>query len=627
MVDVTGTAVFFDIGNTLVSVAVAAGGHHIDRLSVYPYVAEVLGQLRDDGARLGIVSDPGGIPVEDVNRALADAGLWDFFDPALVIYGPKDSARVFEQAAGQAGAPGRLLFVGEDPRERALALQAGFLVAPHPLLAVPVLEGASLRYARIRVPRGHAGEDWRAGLRELALLPVHVTGENGTTVYAITTTPTVARLDDLGFWVDRLGAEGEPLTTDLYLLRDDRQAASGFLTSDGNSSSFFRATPESHGVLASTDEGLIVAVAGGTSVEDYHFRDAQHGHNLKLVPTPLPGDRVPAAHAAPVAETAPTTLTADERRILDATIHAPRLTGHVERYTGICPADAATVITSRHIHHADNAAAVTALVGDLERIGQGRFLVHRHRFTHEGRPLENVEAELPGDGLDGVVLVTAHLDSTGARDPRYRPATDRAPGADDDASGTAGVLAAAEAFLALDAALQLPRRSVRFVLFNAEEHGLVGSNDYARDQRLLGIPIVAVLQMDMIGYDVRPEPAFELHAGISAWPDVQARSLELAQMIAQLVPEVSPDLPSPQIYPHPGQWDPAEGRSDHYSFQAQGYTACLASEDLFVGPGTGAPPEEMNPNYHLPTDTAINPDYAADIARLIAAAAWVATTR
>ena len=35
----------------------------------------------------------------------------------------------------------------------------------------------------------------------------------------------------------------------------------------------------------------------------------------------------------------------------------------------------------------------------------------------------------------------------------------------------------------------------------------------------------------------------------------------------------------------------------------------------------------MNPNYHLPTDTAVNAGYAADITRLVTAAAWVAATR
>lgn len=626
-----GTVVLFDVGDTVASVAVGAVGDRIVRLSVYPHVPAVLGRLREGGARLGILSDPGGIPAGDLDQALQEAGLWEYLGAGLVIYGPKDSPRVFERAVDLAGAVDRVLFVGEDPGERVHAVRAGLLVAPHPALAVPVLEGATVCYVRITVPPAHAGADWRARLRELPLLPVHVTGQDGTTVYATTTTAVAARLDDLGFWVDRLGADGDPLSTDLYLLRDDFPAAGGVLTVDGNSEALRGPAPDAAGVLASTGEGLLVAVAGGTSVEDHHFRNIRHGHNLKLVPGPLLEDPAalegPPPAAVPAAAAAPEILSSEERRILAATISAQGLVGHVERYTGVRPAEQGVVVTSRHIHHQDNAAAVTALVNDLARIGSGRLAVHRHRFTHEGRALENVEAELPGSGPEGVVLVTAHLDSTGARQPGYRPATDPAPGADDDASGVAAVLAAAEAFLALDAALELPRRSVRFVLFNAEEHGLVGSQAYARDQRLLGIPIVAVFQMDMIGYDVRPEPAFELHAGIASWPAVQARSLALARMVAGLVAEVSPELPAPQVYPHPGEEDPAEARSDHYSFQSQGYTACLASEDLFAGPGPGAPAEEMNPHYHLPTDTTVNPGYAAGIARLVTAAAWAATTR
>ena len=62
--------------------------------------------------------------------------------------------------------------------------------------------------------------------------------------------------------------------------------------------------------------------------------------------------------------------------------------------------------------------------------------------------------------------------------------------------------------------------------------------------------------------------------------------------------------------PWPG---PAEARSDHYSFQLHGFPACRASEELFAGPGPDAPPEEMNPNYHMATDTVLNAEYAADI--------------
>ena len=624
-----GALAFFDIGNTLASIMNSPSGDRIGKLTVYPYVLDVLGELRDHGARLGIISNRGPFAADDVNQALRAAGLWDFFEPELVMYGPKDSPRIFREAAARAAAGDRLLFVGEDPGERAQALQAGFLVAPHPVLAWPVLERAApLRYVRITVPPAHAGEGWRAELQDVPLVPLHVTGEAGATVYAIVTPAGAARLDDLGFWVDRLGAEDEPLTTDLYLLRDDRQLGSGFLTLEGNSEDFFEAGPASRSVLASNEQGLLVAVPAGESVESYHFSDAMHGHNLKLVPVVALIENLDDRVGITPERALAATITPAAKEILDSRIQPQHLTGHVERYAGTRPAGPdGVVIKSRHIHHADNAAAVTALVADLGRIGAGRFAVHRHRFTHEGLPLENVEAELPGSGLDGIVVITAHLDSTGARQAGYRPALDLAPGADDDASGVAGVLAAADAIVALDETLGVPRRTVRFVMFNAEEHGLVGSRAYARDQALLGAPISAVFQMDMIGYDVLPERTFELHAGFTPSPAVQARSLDLARMISELVPQVSPALPAPQIYPASGESDPAERRSDHYSFQLHGYVACLASEDLFAGPGTGAPQEEMNPNYHMPADVVINAGYAADIARLVTAAAWVAATQ
>ena len=117
----TGAVAFFDIGNTLASGAISPSGDRIDRLTVYPYVRGVLAELRERGARLGIISNPGAIPAEGVNQALQLAGLRDFFEPELVVYGAKDSPRIFEQAAAQAGTPDNMLFVGEDPRQRRLA--------------------------------------------------------------------------------------------------------------------------------------------------------------------------------------------------------------------------------------------------------------------------------------------------------------------------------------------------------------------------------------------------------------------------------------------------------------------------------------------------------------------------
>jgi len=90
-------------------------------------------------------------------------------------------------------------------------------------------------------------------------------------LYAIADTQTAAKLDDLGFWVDRLGAEDEPLDSDLYILRDDRQVASGFLVPLGNSFDVFRGPHAARRVITSTNEGLFVTIPAGRSVESYHL--------------------------------------------------------------------------------------------------------------------------------------------------------------------------------------------------------------------------------------------------------------------------------------------------------------------------------------------------------------------
>jgi phosphoglycolate phosphatase-like HAD superfamily hydrolase len=137
--DLSGVAVFFDIGDTLAAVTVSPGGNSITRLAVHPQVPHLLGTLRDRGARIGIISNRGSIPAADVDEALRDAGLMDFLDPRLIVYGPKDTTLVFEQAAALAGDRTRRVYVGEDAAERTQAARAGYLVTPHPELALAVL--------------------------------------------------------------------------------------------------------------------------------------------------------------------------------------------------------------------------------------------------------------------------------------------------------------------------------------------------------------------------------------------------------------------------------------------------------------------------------------------------------
>ncbi|MDQ3586919.1 MAG: M28 family metallopeptidase [Actinomycetota bacterium] len=497
-------------------------------------------------------------------------------------------------------------------------------VAPHARLARPALEGSRMLYVRVVAPRGHAGQPWRRALLELDLVPLHACGELGTTLFAIAVPAAAALLDDLGFAVDRLGAPGEPRASDLYLLRDDRQVRTGFLAEEGASRAHFASDEEEASVLASSPDGLYVAIPAGLSVEHYHFEEARHGHTEKLLPNPAllsVGDGSPAVTGL-TGQAEERALDPQEREAL-AQVSAESIGAHLARYAGGQSTEPpARAIVSRHILHAHNEVAVEALAADLEAIGEGELEVGLHAFRHEGQTLFNIEAELQGSEPDELVLLTAHLDSTAQFSPGFDPTRDPAPGADDDASGLAGVLSVARTLHGLRR-MRPPKRSIRFVLFNAEEHGLVGSKAYARDQAALGARIAAVFQMDMIGYNRAPPRSFEVHAGFLPSVEVQQRSRALAERIGRVATDVSPGLPAPQIYVSDGshEGDPAEGRSDHASFQLVGYPACATTEDFFAGPGSD--PAEPNPHYHMPSDTFVDLDYAADLARAVGAAAWL----
>jgi Zn-dependent M28 family amino/carboxypeptidase len=98
-----------------------------------------------------------------------------------------------------------------------------------------------------------------------------------------------------------------------------------------------------------------------------------------------------------------------------------------------------------------------------------------HNFTSDdvkgGPQLTNVVAFIPGSTAETVVL-GAHYDS--------RPFDGKAPGAEDNGSGTAALLAVAHAFMA--AGIK-PKASVYFVGFAAEEPGLIGSKAFADSLR------------------------------------------------------------------------------------------------------------------------------------------------
>lgn len=93
---------------------------------------------------------------------------------------------------------------------------------------------------------------------------------------------------------------------------------------------------------------------------------------------------------------------------------------------------------------------------------------------------------------DEYVLVTGHYDHVGQSGPFIYH------GADDNASATAAVIAIAEAFKVNPAP---PKRSLMFVVFEAEEDGLLGAFHYVEHPIVPLDKTVAVLNSDMIGRD------------------------------------------------------------------------------------------------------------------------------
>ncbi|MET0966099.1 MAG: M28 family peptidase [Nakamurella sp.] len=124
----------------------------------------------------------------------------------------------------------------------------------------------------------------------------------------------------------------------------------------------------------------------------------------------------------------------------------------------------------------------------------------------------NLIADRVGSGPEPrpVVLVTAHLDSINIKGGPAAPA----PGADDNGSGSAGLLTIAGIFAGHPADADL-----RLILFGGEEEGLFGSLQY-----VAGLPpaersrIAAVLNMDMIGSLNTPPPTVLLEGGAVSQP-------------------------------------------------------------------------------------------------------------
>lgn len=241
----------------------------------------------------------------------------------------------------------------------------------------------------------------------------------------------------------------------------------------------------------------------------------------------------------------------------------------------------------RHLfrQRAENRRAAEYVAAALEERG---YAVH-----FEGE-LRNVVA-LPRGPVDRpLILVGAHYDSV--------PTT---PGADDNASGIASMLACARAF-----GRSRPDAPLGFVAWNGEEDGLLGSLDFvARRSSPDAAPIGAVHVLEMVGFASHQPGSQRMPVPVPNAPDVgdfiglltNQRSNPIAELAARQAEALVPELPvvALKIYLGLEGWLPVLHRSDHSPFWKAKLPAMLWTDTA----------EFRNPHYHRSSDTPDTLDY------------------
>lgn len=110
--------------------------------------------------------------------------------------------------------------------------------------------------------------------------------------------------------------------------------------------------------------------------------------------------------------------------------------------------------------------------------------------SHNSTPQKSVRARIIGsESPNEIVVLGGHLDSI----LQWGNSSISAPGADDNASGSANLIEA----LRIVSALPQPKRSIEFFWYAGEESGLLGSGEIATAYKREGKDVVAALQLDM----------------------------------------------------------------------------------------------------------------------------------
>ncbi|VDB87359.1 unnamed protein product [Peniophora sp. CBMAI 1063] len=222
--------------------------------------------------------------------------------------------------------------------------------------------------------------------------------------------------------------------------------------------------------------------------------------------------------------------------------------------------DGSSPIVSRHSFAEGSRYAASWMKDEIEETGA---ICELQPFLLGFAP--NLICRYPGTtNTTATVILGAHYDSRGSF------GSPRAPGADDNGSGTVGVLSIARLIASKGIAFE---SNVELALFAGEEQGLLGSKHYAKQLRAANKNVTFMLQADSVAYRT---PGTQPQLGL---PDLIGTP-EAAQLVGNISNLYSPEL---RVGYTPVCC------SDHQSFHEQGFPATWIYES--AGP-------VIDPMYH-----------------------------
>lgn len=238
-----------------------------------------------------------------------------------------------------------------------------------------------------------------------------------------------------------------------------------------------------------------------------------------------------------------------------------------------------------------------------------------HALTHAAEYLAARLAEYgwATSGQPFRALGKSYFNILGVKWPPGRPAKDGpaplligahydtvvgSPGADDNASGLAVLLEAADRLRHLVVA-----RPVWLAAFCLEEHGLLGSRAFISGLKQTGQPVDGAIVLECVGYASRDAGSQRTPPGVPiSLPSIgnflgivgNEASRDLLAAVERNARRVAPNTPTIALaVPGRGESLPDVRRSDHAAFWDEGYRAVMLTDTANF----------RNPHYHQPSDT------------------------